>query len=32
MQRTLPQMLVGGFVTVMIASVLIAELFVKILG
>jgi hypothetical protein len=31
MQRTLPQMLVGGFVTVMIASVLIAELFVKIL-
>jgi hypothetical protein len=32
MQRTLPQMLVGGFVTVMIASVMIAELFVKILG
>jgi hypothetical protein len=32
MQRTLPQMLMGGFVTVAIASVLIAELFVKILG
>ncbi|MDR1377789.1 MAG: hypothetical protein LBJ36_01880 [Synergistaceae bacterium] len=31
-QRTLPQMLVGGFITVMIASVLIAGLFVKILG
>jgi hypothetical protein len=31
-QRTLPQMLVGGFVTVLIASVLIAELFVRILG
>lgn len=32
LQRTLPQMLVGGFVTVMIASILVAELFVKILG
>ncbi|MDR2523010.1 MAG: hypothetical protein LBC93_04845 [Synergistaceae bacterium] len=32
MQRTLPQMMVGGFVTVLIASVLIAGLFVKILG
>lgn len=32
MQRTLPQMLVGGFVTVMIASILVAELFVRILG
>jgi hypothetical protein len=32
MQRTLPQMLVGGFVTVLIASALISELFVKILG
>ena len=32
MQQTLPQMLVGGFVTVLIASVLIAGLFAKILG
>lgn len=32
MQHTLPQMLVGGFVTVMIASILIAELFIRILG
>ncbi|NLL37957.1 MAG: hypothetical protein GX256_10655 [Fretibacterium sp.] len=32
MQHTLPQMLVGGFVTIMIASVVIAELFVRILG
>ncbi|MDR2527785.1 MAG: hypothetical protein LBD04_02030 [Synergistaceae bacterium] len=32
MQRTLPQMMVGGFVTVLVASVLIAGLFVKILG
>ena len=31
-QRTLPQMLVGGFVTVMIASVIVAEIFVRILG
>lgn len=32
MQHTLPQMLVGGFITVMIASILIAELFIRILG
>ncbi|MDR1874408.1 MAG: hypothetical protein LBQ90_05255 [Synergistaceae bacterium] len=31
-RRMLPQMLVGGFVTVMIASILVATLFVKILG
>ncbi|MDR3265412.1 MAG: hypothetical protein LBT15_05305 [Synergistaceae bacterium] len=31
-RRMLPQMLIGGFVTVMIASILVAELFIKILG
>ncbi|MDR3231854.1 MAG: hypothetical protein LBT65_10480 [Synergistaceae bacterium] len=31
-RQMLPQMLIGGFVTVMIASILVAELFVRILG
>lgn len=32
MQQTFPQMMVGGFVTVLISSVIVAEIFVKILG